>query len=333
MKKSMDKRLVLAGDVGGTKTNLGLFFKEKERFVSKVIETFSSPNAADLEHIIRTFFEIHPVSVSSACFGVAGPVLNGVSKTTNLPWNVSEDRIKKQFHFHHVRIINDLTATAMAIPLLNRNEFFSLNQASSIKGHHLALIAPGTGLGIAMLMYQKGRYLPISSEGGHADFAPNSEQETELWGYLHQRYGHVSIERVVSGSGLVNIYMWLKDSGRIDEPKWLRQKFKNYDPAKAITHAALAGKDSGCVKALNMFVSIFGSVAGNLALNDMTMGGVYLGGGIPPKILSKLKEGIFMEAFSNKGRFKTFLEQIPVKVILNDKAALIGAAYCASQLK
>jgi glucokinase len=132
---------------------------------------------------------------------------------------------------------------------------------------------------------------------------------------------------------LVNIYMWLKDSGRIDEPKWLRQKFKNYDPAKAITHAALAGKDSGCVKALNMFVSIFGSVAGNLALTDMTMGGVYLGGGIPPKILSKLKEGIFMEAFSNKGRFKTFLEQIPVKVILNDKAALIGAAYCASQLK
>ncbi|MDH3357949.1 MAG: glucokinase, partial [Desulfobacteraceae bacterium] len=235
MKKSMDKRLVLAGDVGGTKTNLGLFFKEKERFVSKVIETFSSPNAPDLEHIIRTFFEIHPVSVSSACFGVAGPVLNGVSKTTNLPWNVSEDRIKKQFHFHHVRIINDLTATAMAIPLLNRNEFFSLNQASSIKGHHLALIAPGTGLGIAMLMYQKGRYLPISSEGGHADFAPNSEQETELWGYLHQRYGHVSIERVVSGSGLINIYMWLKDSGRIDEPKWLRQKFKNYDPAKAIT--------------------------------------------------------------------------------------------------
>lgn len=333
MKKSMDKRLVLAGDVGGTKTNLGLFFKEKERFVSKVIETFSSPNAPDLEHIIRTFFEIHPVSVSSACFGVAGPVLNGVSETTNLPWNVSEDRIKKQFHFHHVRIINDLTATAMAIPLLNRNEFFSLNQASSIKGHHLALIAPGTGLGIAMLMYQKGRYLPISSEGGHADFAPNSEQETELWGYLHQRYGHVSIERVVSGSGLVNIYMWLKDSGRIDEPKWLRQKFKNYDPAKSITHAALAGKDSGCVKALNMFVSIFGSVAGNLALTDMTMGGVYLGGGIPPKILSKLKEGIFMEAFSNKGRFKTFLEQIPVKVILNDKAALIGAAYCASQLK
>ena len=328
-----DKTMILAGDIGGTKTNLGLFTQGKRRPLPKVIETFSSQNAPDLEHIIRQFLEIHPASVTHACFGVAGPVVDGKSKTTNLPWNISEDQIKKQFHFQHVRLVNDLTATAMAIPLLNRDEFFPLNQADSIKDQNLALIAPGTGLGKAILIYQNGRYLPVPSEGGHADFAPNSETETELWRYLHQRYGHVSIERVVSGSGLVNIYTWLKDSGRLNEPDWLRQKLKEMDPAKTITEAALANKDVGCVKALNMFVSIFGAVAGNLALTGITTSGVYLGGGIPPKILSKFKEDIFMEAFTNKGRFKGLLEKIPVKVILNDKAALIGAAYCATMVK
>ena len=333
MTKSMDTTFVLAGDIGGTKTNLGLFLKGKERPVPKVIETFSSQNAPDLEHIIRQFLEIHPVPVTHACFGVAGPVVNGKSKTTNLPWNISEDRIKKQFNFHHVKLINDLTATAMAIPLLNKDEFFPLNQAGSIKDQNLALIAPGTGLGKAMLIYQNGRYLPVPSEGGHADFAPNNEAEIQLWQYLHLHYGHVSIERVLSGPGLVNIYNWLKDSGRLNEPDWLKQKLKEMDPAKAITEAALASKDPGCVEALNMFVSIFGAAAGNLALTGITTGGVYLGGGIPPKILSKLKEDIFMEAFTNKGRFKGFLEKISVKVVLNDKAALIGAAYCATMLQ
>ena len=333
MTKSMDTTFVLAGDIGGTKTNLGLFLKGKERPVPKVIETFSSQNAPDLEHIIRQFFEIHPVPVTHACFGIAGPVIKGKSKTTNLPWNISEDRIKKQFNFHHVKLVNDLTATAMAIPLLNKDEFFPLNQAGSIKDQNLALIAPGTGLGEAMLIYQNGRYLPVPSEGGHADFAPNNEAEMKLWQYLHQHYGHVSIERVVSGSGLVNIYNWLKDSGRLNEPDWLKQKLKEMDPAKAITEAALASKDPDCVEALNMFVSIFGAAAGNLALTGITTGGVYLGGGIPPKILSKLKENIFMEAFINKGRFKGLLEKIPVKVVLNDKAALIGAAYCAAMLQ
>jgi len=325
--------MILAGDIGGTKTNLGLFTRGKGRPLPKVIETFSSQSAPDLEHIIRQFLEIHPASVTHACFGIAGPVANGKSKTTNLPWNISEDRIKKQFNFHHVKLVNDLTATAIAVPLLNSDEFFPLNQAERIKGQNLALIAPGTGLGIAMLIYQNGRYLPIPSEGGHADFAPNNEAEMKLWQYLHQHYDHVSIEKVVSGSGLGNIYRWLKDSDRLNEPAWLRQKLKEMDPAKTITQAALANKDVGCVKALNMFVSIFGAVAGNLALTGMTTGGVYLGGGIPPKILSKLKEDIFMEAFTNKGRFKELLENIPVKVILNDKAALMGAAYCAAMLK
>ena len=283
--------------------------------------------------IIRQFLDIHKVAVTCACFGVAGPVITGKSKTTNLPWNIDADRIKIQFGFHHVGLVDDLTATAMAIPLLNKDEFFSLNQVDALKDQNIALIAPGTGMGKAMLIRQDNRYVPVPSEGGHADFAPNNEAEMQLWQHLHQHYGHVSIERVVSGSGLVNIYNWFKDSDRLNEPDWLKQKLKAMDPAKAITEAALAGKDPGCVDVLNMFVSIFGAVAGNLALTGMTTGGVYLGGGIPPKILSKLKENIFMKAFTNKGRFKGFLEKIPVRVILNDKAALIGAAYCATMVK
>jgi glucokinase len=329
MTASIHKTFILAGDIGGTKTNLGLFFNDDGRPVLKAMDTFSSLDAPDLEHIIREFLHMHPAAVSSACFGVAGPVIDGKSKTTNLPWDISRDRIKKQFPFQHVRIVNDLTATAMAVPLLNADEFFHLNQGTSAKSRHLGLVAPGTGLGIAMLMYQKGRYVPISSEGGHSDFAPNSEMEAELWRYLHRRYGHVSTERVVSGSGLVNIYEWLKDSGRIDEPEGFIQKLKENDPAMAVADAALSNRDPGCVEALNLFVSIFGAVAGNLALCGLTTGGVFLGGGISPKILPKLKENIFMKAFVNKGRFKGFLEKIPVNVILNDKAALIGAAHFA----
>ena len=329
MTTSMEKTLVLAGDIGGTKTNLGLFSENKDRPVLKVMETYSSSDAPDLEHIIRKFLHMHPSSVSRACFGVAGPVVDGNSKTTNLPWDVSEDRIKKQFPFQYVRIINDLTATAIAVPLLSTDELFHLNQATIAKGCHLGLIAPGTGLGIAMLMNHVGRYVPIASEGGHIDFAPNSEPEAELWQYLYRRYGHVSIERVVSGSGLVNIYEWFKDSGRIDEAEWLNHKLIESDPAMAIADAALSNRDPGCVEALNLFVSIFGAIAGNLALFGLTTGGVFLGGGISPKILPKLKEDIFMKAFIKKGRFRGLLEKIPVKVILNDKAALMGAAHCA----
>jgi glucokinase len=328
----MEKGLVLAGDIGGTKTNLGLFSKDKENPILIVMETFSSPEAPDLEHIIRKFLHVHPATVSSACFGIAGPVIDGKSKTTNLPWEVSQDRIQRQFSFQHVRIVNDLSATAMAVPLLNTDEFFPLNQPASAKGRHLGLIAPGTGLGIAMLMYDEDRYVPISSEGGHSDFAPNGDAEADLWKYLHRRYGHVSIERVVSGRGLVNIYEWLKDSGRVNESERFGQKLKEADPAIAITEAALSNRNPGCVEALDRFVSIFGAVAGNVALFGLTTGGIFLGGGISPKILPKLKENIFMKAFVNKGRFKEFLEGIPVKVILNDKAALIGAAHCAMGL-
>ena len=329
MSGSKDKPLVLAGDIGGTKTNLGLFSRGKRRPVAKVSETYPSREAPHLESIIEQFLSKHRAPIKSACLGIAGPVINGRCQTTNLPWEVSDAKIKKRFKWAQVGLINDLTATAYAVPLLNSRELLSLNKARARKEQNIALIAPGTGLGKALLIFGEGQYIPVASEGGHADFSPNNEAEVELWRYLSQRFGHVSTERVLSGPGLVNIYSWLKDSGQYREPEWLARKIREMDPPAAISRTALLDKHPLCVESLNMFVSILGSAAGNLALTAMTTGGVYLGGGIPPRILPKLEEPIFMKAFTNKGRFKEFLESIPVRVILNHKAALLGAAHCA----
>lgn len=323
----------MAGDIGGTKTNLGLFFMGKSRPIQKVIETYPSQEVPHLEQIIDRFVDKHRISVASACFGVAGPVQNGRSKTTNLPWEISEYQIKTRFKWAHVRLINDLAATALAIPLLNSREMLSLNKVKVIRRRNLGLVAPGTGLGMALLIWTDGGYIPVASEGGHVDFSPTEKAEVELWQYLNHRLGHVSVERVLSGQGLLNLYTWLKDSGRYQEPAWLAQNIKDMDPAKAISEAALEKREPICLEALNIFVSIFGAVAGNLALTGFTTGGIYLGGGIPPKILSKLKEDLFMASFTNKGRFKDFLKKIPVRVILNDKAALLGAAYCAFRMQ
>jgi glucokinase len=329
MNQKKNKSLVLAGDIGGTKTNLGLFLMGKRRPLLKATETYSSRNAPDLESIVERFLEKHQAPIAGACFGIAGPVVNGQCKTTNLSWNVSEVQIKRRFRWKHVRLINDLTAMAMAIPLLKSDEFFSLNRVRARKEKNIGLIAPGTGLGEALLIFQNGRYIPVSSEGGHVDFAPNSRTEVRLWEHLHRRFGHVSIERLLSGPGLINIYSWLKDTGHYREPAWLKRKIKEKDTARAITETAMDQKQALCVRSLDMFITILGSVSGNLALTALTNGGLYLGGGILPQILPKLKEGPFMKAFVNKGRFKNLLENIPVRVILNDRAALSGAAYSA----
>lgn len=324
-----DLTMVLAGDIGGTKTNLGLFLKGKKRPLPKAIETYPSRKALNLEQIIEQFLAKHPVSISSACLGIAGPVENGRGKTTNLPWTVSERKIKNRFGWDKVRLINDLAATAWAVPVLTEREFFALNRQRPARGGNLGLIAPGTGLGMALLVSKDGQYVPVPSEGGHSDFAPQSEAEMALWLYLSQRVGHVSVERVLSGPGLFIIYCWLKYTGQGEEPTWLAEKISENDPSRVIAEAALVDEQPLCVKTLDLFVSIFGAAAGNLALTGLTTGGVYLGGGIPPKILPKLKEDIFMKAFTNKGRFRELLRQIPVRVIMNDKAALLGAACCA----
>ena len=323
------KGVVLAGDVGGTKTSVGLFVTGKKRPEPLVVESFASREAPHLENIVEQFLKSHPASISRACFGIAGPVINGRCRATNLPWVVSEAQMKRRFHWRHVRLFNDLAAAAVAVPLLRRSEQVFLNKGIVQKKGNLALLSPGTGLGQAMLIYKDGVYVPLSSEGGHVDFSPTTEAEIELWRYLRKKYGHVSVERVLSGPGLVNVYSWLRDSGRYEEPDWLKVLMKREDPAKAISENALRKRQALCVDSLRSYVSMLGSAAGNLALTSMAVGGVYLGGGIPPKILPALKRGSFLKAFKAKGRFSDFLSRIPVRVILNDKAALLGAAQVA----
>lgn len=327
--KSLKATLLLAGDIGGTKTNLGLYVPGKRRPVPKVIETYNSRDARHLETIIEEFLERNGDPIASACFGIAGPVVDGRCRTTNLPWEVSETRMKRRFNWPYVSLVNDLAVTALAIPLLKGHELFPLSRVGARRGQNIAILAPGTGLGEALLVYHDGRYAPVASEGGHVDFSPTCDEEVRLWRYLQKRFGHVSPERVLSGPGLVNIYSWLKHSRRYREPAWLRKRFQGEDVGKVITETAMKNGHPLCSESLRIFVSILGAVAGNLALTGMARGGVYLGGGISPKILPALKEGGFMKAFLNKGRFSGLMKEIPVRVILNDRAALLGAAHCA----
>ena len=332
MKAKTGETTVLAGDIGGTKTNLGLFVAGKRRPVATVVESFPSGGSPGLETIVERFLAKHPVAIGSACFGIAGPVVRGKCKTTNLPWEVSEVSLKKRFKWSHVRLLNDLTATAAAVPVLTHRERVALNEARAPKNQNLALIAPGTGLGQALLVFKNGEYVPVSSEGGHVDFAPDNEAEVRLWRYLRDIFGHVSVERILSGPGLVHIYSWLRDREGYREPGRLKEDLEKRDPARVITEGALKQRDPLCREALHVFVSVLGRTAGNLALTGTATGGVYLGGGIPPRILPALQGERFTNAFVDKGRFEDYLKKIPLRVILNDKAALLGAAKVALEM-
>jgi glucokinase len=325
--------IILAGDIGGTKTNLGLFRVGKRRPVSLRFESFPSPEASGLEAILEVFLTGCEADIAGACFGIAGPVQDGRSRTTNLPWEVSENEIKRRFGWKRVRLVNDLVATALAIPALRVGEMNPLNRARPAKGGNIGILAPGTGLGVALVARDRdNRIVPIPSEGGHGDFPPSSESQLSLWRYLNRRFGHVSLERLLSGAGIHNIYQWHRDVGKYREPQWLTKALGVDDPGKVIVRGAGDRKNPICIKTIKTFVSILGAAAGNLALTGMTTGGIFLGGGIPPKILEHLREKSFMESFVDKGRFRAWMERIPVKVILNDRAALMGAAICASEL-
>ncbi len=321
--------IILAGDIGGTHTRLGLFTAGRKRPHLKTEETFPSQDARGLEEIIERFLAKHGEDITGACFGIAGPVEKNRTKTTNLPWEVVGSKIRERFGFQHVRLINDVAATIRAVPLLASKEILSLNRGRSNREGAVGLVAPGTGLGEALMVWVDGRVVAMPTEGGHADFAPTNEREIDLWRYFKERFGHVSIERVVSGPGLTHIYTWLKETSTYEEPAWLSKALKESDAPEVISNAALNGKDPLCSEVLDLFVSILGRVCGNLALTGLTLGGLYLGGGIPPRILRALKKDIFMQAFTDKGRFRDLLSKIPVRVILNDKAALLGAADCA----
>ena len=326
---------LLAGDIGGTKTNIGLFTIAPSGPCLYTEATYASSQVNNLEEMIEDLLNKHPVALAAACFGIAGPVIDGVAHLTNLSWSVSEANLRQRLGCNRISLINDLTATALAVPLLGRDVLTPLNDVPVKKRGNMALVAPGTGLGQALLLHERGDYRPIASEGGHSDFAPTDETEVNLWHFLNKRYGHVSIERTLSGAGLLNIYLWLAHNQpglASDEVNRALQNPESQDPARVITRLALEGGESLCSKTLTHYCRILGAVTGNLALTAMATGGVFLGGGIPPKILPILEKSDFMRRFCAKGRFSDLLAAIPVWVIRNDKAALLGAARMALTL-
>jgi glucokinase len=327
------KELVLAGDIGGTKTNLGLYSVHGDKLRSESTHTFASKNYSGLMPVVQEFLAGTKHAIDAACFGIAGPIVDGKVKTPNLPWVVDIAESRRALKLDNVTLLNDLEAAAYGILTLEDDEFYTLNEGTGRHRGNKALIAAGTGLGQAIL-YDDGRHFhPLASEGGHADFAPRNELEIDLLRHLIGRFGHVSYERVVSGPGLVNIYRFLKEVRGMEEPPWLTERLSATDDlGVVISKAALAHEAPICVEALNTFVSVYGAEAGNLALRAKSVRGLYVGGGIAPKILEKLKDGTFMRAFVDKGRYTDFMARIPVRVVLNVQAALRGAAYYAAFL-
>ena len=355
--------MILAGDIGGTKTNLALYEWTTGRVEPVREDSFHSADYKALEDIIDEFLSAplskpvtevaleeepvdpssevtaeavevapEPIKLTAACFGVGVPVIDNRCRTTNLPWFIDGATLAERFAIPHVRLLNDLEATAHGLLHLTPDEVVVLNAGSPPKKKQaLALIAAGTGLGECLLYWDGVRYRPMPSEGGHTDFAPNSDSEIELLRHLRGSYLHVSYERIVSGPGLHAIYEYVRDTKK-NEPTWLAEKIKVGNPAAEIAEAGLKGQAEIATQALDLFASVYGAEAGNLALKALTLDGVYVAGGIAPKLLKKLQDGSFMRGFTNKGRYKRLMSQIPVKVVMNDKTALLGAASVAAQL-
>ena len=329
-----DDACVLAGDIGGTKTLLGLFRAEGGTPVLVREKHYATRDFKTLEEVAEDFLG-GAASIAAACFGVPGPIIDGVSHATNVPWTMEERALARTLGVAGARLINDLEATAYGMLTLGAKEVATLQPGDSAPPRApIAVIAAGTGLGEAGLVpLADGRWRSVATEGGHADFAPRGREQIELLEYLSGEFGHVSFERVLSGPGLVNIYRFLKARGGAAEPAWLAGQFAaGDDPAAVISEAALASRDPRCAEALGLFVDIYGAEAANLALKYMALGGVYLGGGIAPKILAALNTGRFVRAFLAKGRLDKVLARIPVRVSLNPGAGLIGAARCAMEM-
>ena len=327
--------MILAGDMGGTKSHVALFSVEAKHPQLLIEETYKSNEYSGLEEVLQKFLGgnadlIRNQPIVAACLGVAGPVVGEHSKTPNLPWTISAQAIRETVGCQKVKLINDLEANGYGISLLEEDELETLQEGSLQPDGHAALISAGTGLGEAFLYREGAAFKPVASEGGHADFAPRNELEIELLRYLLKRFQHVSYERVLSGTGLSNIYSFLRDSGRGQEPNGWGKQLEQADPGAAISRAALKGESELCVKALDLFVSIYGAEAGNLALKGKAVGGLYVGGGIAPKIISKLREETFLKAFRDKGRLSSLMKAIPVRVILKPNTALYGAAHRAT---
>jgi glucokinase len=321
--------MILAGDVGGTKVHLALYDFVGGKLKHTQDKQYPAKEYSGLEEIVKEF--LGKDKVTAACFGVPGPVRDGRLRLTNLPWTLDSRELSAGLGIQHVFLINDLEANGYGIAELSAEQIYTLSEGDASQIGNRALIAAGTGLGEGLLAWNGRIHIPYPSEGGHTDFGPRNEAEIELLRFLQQKYnGRISYERVVSGMGLTNIYEFLREIRGMEEPKWLAEQIAAaYDPNSVITEMALSAKSEICEKALDMFVSVYGAEAGNLALKVLSVGGLYIGGGIAPRILEKLKDGTFIKAFIDKGRLSQLLINMPVRVILDSRAALMGAAAYA----
>ncbi len=319
--------MILAGDVGGTKTLLG-FFERTDPKNPVRLQSYPSQRYNCLEDIIAEFLAAGDQRPAAASFAVAGPVRRGESRITNLPWVITASNLSQQFGVSEVHLMNDVEATAAAVPILDSEDLAVLRTGNPDPTGAIAVIAPGTGLGESFLTWNGERYQAHPCEGGHASFAPGSSIEVDLLAYLYPRYGHLSYERVASGSGMPSLYEFIRSTGRYLEPEWLKTALAEApDPNPVIVNAALNKEADICVATLDLFVRILAGEIGNMALNVLATGGIYLGGGIPSKILLRLREPDFLAAISQKGRFKGLLDAIPIYVILDPEVNLHGAAY------
>jgi len=320
--------MILAGDVGGTKVDLALYDFKNGKLDYSRDQRYAAKEYSGLEEIVKQF--LGGAKVDAACFGVPGPVRNGRLRLTNLPWTLDSRELSTNLGITHVFLINDLEANGYGVAELSADQIYTLAEGDASQIGNRALIAAGTGLGEALLIWNGRSHVPYPSEGGHSDYAPRNEDEIDLLRFLKQKYdGRISQERVISGMGLTNVYDFLRDVRGMDVPKWLAERIAKEDPNAVVTECALAAKSEICEKALDMFVSAYGAEAGNLALKILSVGGVYVGGGIAPRIIEKLKDGTFMKAFTDKGRLSQLLINMPVRIILESRAALLGAAAYA----
>ncbi|WP_420631063.1 glucokinase [Candidatus Leptofilum sp.] len=327
--------MLLAGDIGGTKTVLALFSTavSVESRHPLHLQTFPSGRFTSLEAIIAQFLQDKAVGIEAASFGVAGPVVNGRSQITNLPWIIDAATISQTFGIEHVALLNDLEAIANAVPHLQTDDLATINEGQVEPSGAIAVIAPGTGLGEAFLTWDGQRYQAHPSEGGHASFAPTNAEQRALQAYLEQKFDHVSFERVCSGSGIPNLYEFWRQDGRFQEPEWLREQIVQADdPTPVIVEAGLAKTADICTATVQLFVDILAAEASNMALKVLATGGVYLGGGIPPRLLNLLQTERFISEFGDKGRFSSLLLAMPVQVICNPQVALLGTAWAGMDL-
>ena len=323
--------MILAGDVGGTKVHLALYEFERGQLIHVRDEKFPAQEHAGLEEIVKKFIEeSNRPDVTAACFGVPGPVRGGRLKLTNLPWTLDSRELSIALDVPHLFLINDLEANGYGIPELSTDQIFELAAGDPSAVGNRGLVSAGTGLGEALLVWNGKMHTPMASEGGHSDFSARNETEIELLRYLQKTLGgRVSFERVVSGIGLKNIYAFLRDEKKLEEPAWLKERMQHEDPNAVIGELGESGQNELCAQTLDIFAAAYGAEAGNMALKVLSVGGMYLGGGIAPKILKKMQDGAFMKAFADKGRLSDLLINMPVRIILESRAALIGAAAYA----